>query len=179
MRIGIDAKELSKGSAGIAVYIKTMIDWFHDIDDGNNQYFLFSGRDFEMNPNWSRCHKVLYKIHTTGSFEVAYNLNKLIEEYKIDVFWGAEHCIPLKDGKFKKVVTIHDIAVILHPEWGTNYNAILQKFLMKRSLKSADLIVAISNSTKNDLTSRLNADENKIRVIYNGDSPYNYKQRCL
>lgn len=176
MIVGIDAKELSKGRAGIAVYIRTMIDWFHKLEN-DNQYILFSGKDFEMNPSWTRCKKVIYKIHTTGSFEVAYGLNKLIEEYKVDVFWGPEHCIPLKKSRFKKIVTIHDIAVIINPAWGTTYNSILQKFLVKRSVKAADEVVAISQSTKNDLIDKIGVFSEKIHVIYNGDSPYNYKTR--
>ncbi len=176
MIVGIDAKELSKGRAGIAVYIRSMLDWFHKLEN-ENQYILFSGSDFDLDPSWTRCQKVIYKVHTTGSIEIAYRLNSLIEKYNVDLFWGPEHCIPLKKGTFRKVVTIHDIAVIINPAWGTTYNAILQKFLVKRSLKAADKVVSISESTKQDLIKRFRTCEDKIKVIYNGDSPYNYELR--
>lgn len=177
MIIGIDVKELAKGRAGISVYIRSMLDWFHKLDDGKNEYILFSGKDFDIEPTWKRCKKVIYKIHTTGSFEVAYCLNKIIEKYHVDLFWGPEHCIPLRKGNFKKVVTIHDIAVILHPEWGTFYNSMLQKYMVRRSIESADKVIAISNSTKSDLVSRFKFDNDLIQVIYNGDSPYHYSLR--
>ncbi len=176
MIVGIDAKELAKGKAGIALYISSMLDWFHKLDD-KNEYILFSSKDFEMKPNWTRCKKVIYKKYTTGSIKVALGLKKSIEDNNVDVFWGPEHCIPLNVKNIKKIVTIHDIAVVLHPEWGTNYNSILQRFLIAASLNVSDRVIAISNSTKNDLIKRYSIDENKIKVIYNGDSQYNYGLR--
>ena len=176
MIIGIDAKALAKRETGIAIYIKAMINFFLNLDN-TNEYVLFSGLDFEMDPSWKRCKKIIYKVHTTGSLKIAYGLNSLIEKNGVDVFWGPEHCIPLRHGNFKKVVTLHDIAVILHPEWGTYYNAILQKILVKKSLEKADRVVAISNNTKNDLIKKFKLTDNRIQVIYNGDSPYRYKLR--
>lgn len=176
MIVGIDVRAMVKGRAGNATYTRSMINYFQSIDN-HNEYVLFSGKDFDMDPSWNRCRKVIYKVHTIGSIKVAYGINSLIEKNGIDVFWGPDHCIPLLSGKFKKVVTIHDIALILHPEWGKYYNSVLQKFIVRRSLKAADKVVVASNSTKNDIINKFQFPEDKIQLIYDGGSPYRYKLR--
>ena len=73
----------------------------------------------------------------------------------------------LKKGE-KKVITIHDFTHEKYPEYfpGIDKTSIEKK----KSAESADGIICISESTKNDLLELYNIPESRIRVIYHGNS---------
>lgn len=63
------------------------------------------------------------------------------------------------------IVTCHDIAPLFCP---TNFFELSLRKYLYRGLKFANLIIADSYSTKNDLIKKYNINENKIKVIYLG-----------
>ena len=111
------------------------------------------------------------KIKDFGSFWVYLKLPKILKENNIDVFWGTQHCLP-KRNKYTKniefVLTIHDLAIKKLKTVGSLKNTIIQKLFVKRSLKNADKIIAISEATKKDIVQLYNIDKEKISVVYNG-----------
>lgn len=177
MNIGIDVKSLSKRYTGIAVYVYDLIKYFNELDTVD-EFFLYSHKpfelDFELNKNF---HKRIYK-GITGSIGVMFQLSKRLKDDNIDLFWGPEHCLVWGRRRFKQVVTIHDLAVLRNPNVGTRYNAFLQRFMTVPSCRNADKIIAISQSTAKDVVRTSGVCENKIQVIYNGDSPYMGKERA-
>ncbi len=178
MRVGIDAKVLSKPYTGIAVYLHSVLSWFQRLEP-ENEYILFSNRDFDMPREWRSCEKVIYSTKLPASIKVCLGLEKVIDQYNIDIFWGPEHCLPYTKGNYKRVVTFHDIGVLINPKWGTRYNALLQKFMVKRSARIADLVVGISQSTCNDIIKYTHIDPKKVVCVNNGDSPYNGKEPTI
>lgn len=172
MKIGIDAKALSKRYTGVAIYLYSVIRYLTELDK-NNEYVLFSNKefslDFELPKNFKKC---IYRAKI-GSFGVMFSLPKLIQSMKIDLFWGPEHIVPFTKS-CPTIVTIHDLAVLMDPSVGTYFNAFLQKVFTLPSIKRSDSVIAISESTANDVVRLANIKRDKIHVIYNGDSPYTY-----
>ena len=68
MIIGIDAKAISKTYTGIAVYVHEMINWFCIIAP-ENEYVLFSNRDFVMPKEWKSCKKVIRSEEHTSELQ--------------------------------------------------------------------------------------------------------------
>lgn len=67
----------------------------------------------------------------------------------------------------KKILTIHDIIPFFKIK---KYNWIKQKIITLTtilSIKKADLVVTVSENSKQDLIKHLNIDKSKIRIIYN------------
>ncbi len=64
----------------------------------------------------------------------------------------------------KKIITVHDM---IHELFGMSKKTIDEK---KRMIESADGIIAISNNTKKDIVELLDIPEERIRVIYHGNS---------
>ena len=89
---------------------------------------------------------------------------------KLDIF----HCtspLPLSKGKFKKIVTLHDLIPLKIPQ-STAINLKHYENIIRTSLKDADLIFAISEQTKKDAIDILKINENRIYVTYqNSDIP--------
>ena len=168
MRIGVDARWLSKPNpSGIGVYLKEVLTRLNQKEDGN-EYFLFSNKPFADGiPRGPRFHEVLIpgKI---GSLWILRELAAKLPDYHLDVFWGPEHVLPRGLRGVRKVVTIHDIALMIHPSWGSRYNALIQNTLVRYSIRKADVILADSKSTKKDLVTRLRVKPEKVKGIYPG-----------
>lgn len=86
-----------------------------------------------------------------------------------EVLFIPAHTLPIiRKKSFPTVVTIHDLGV----EYLEEFHKFPERLYLNRSTeycaKHADHIIAVSNSTKNDLISKLNVSEEKITVIYEG-----------
>jgi glycosyltransferase involved in cell wall biosynthesis len=83
------------------------------------------------------------------------------------VLFEPAHTIPLYHGK-KTVITLHDVGFKYFPELYTPLERIYHNYCMDFSVRHATKIIAISNSTKNDLIKLYGAQKEKISVIYHG-----------
>ncbi len=95
---------------------------------------------------------------------------KWLESQKLDLFHGPANIAPLfYTGKI--VVTIHDLISYEHPEWFPK-PSLAEKFWKKKlvpnSIQKASRIIAVSNSTKQQIISHFSIDEQKIDTIYEG-----------
>lgn len=173
MNIGIDAKTFSKRKTGIAIYLQDILKYFSE-HDKENKYFLYSNKeihlDFELGPNF----KVCYYKAKIASLGIYFKLRKRLIKDKIDVFWGPEHILPKKSKFYRMIVTIHDLAFLKFKGICTYNNIIIQKMFARKSCKNADRVIAISNATKNDIMRFFKIRNEKISVIYNGISTYQY-----
>ena len=93
-----------------------------------------------------------------------------IRENQLDVYHGLSGEIPMRLGKqtLKKVVTIHDLIFLSHPQYYKWFDRIIYTFKHRYAVRRADKVVAISEQTKRDLVHYLKVDPNKIEVIYQG-----------
>ena len=96
-----------------------------------------------------------------------------------DVLWyprlridGADvlHC-PTFRGPFSSrtplVVTVHDLAVLRHPEWFNRWTSIYSRRAVPRVLRAASRIIAVSEFTARELEQLLAVPAAKIRVVPN------------
>ena len=68
----------------------------------------------------------------------------------------------------RQVVTIHDIAVLEHPEWFGKRFAVWYRWLVPRLARQVKTIIAVSEFTKHRLVDSVGIDASKIVVIPNG-----------
>lgn len=80
------------------------------------------------------------------------------------------HC-PTFRGPFRAprplVVTVHDVAVLRHPEWFNRWTATYSRIAVPRVIAAATRVIAVSEFTKRELMDLLATDEAKIRVVPN------------
>jgi glycosyltransferase involved in cell wall biosynthesis len=65
------------------------------------------------------------------------------------------------------VVTVHDLAVLRHPEWFNRWTATYSRFAVPRVVRAADRVIAVSAFTQSELVAVLGVDPAKIRVVPN------------
>ncbi|MDB5149465.1 MAG: hypothetical protein JWQ57_3485 [Mucilaginibacter sp.] len=69
-----------------------------------------------------------------------------------------------------QVITIHDVAFLVNPQWFSKNFVRFYKFLMPRISKKAKLIFTVSDFSKAEIIRYLHADAAKIKVVYNSVS---------
>lgn len=173
MNIGIDVKCLSRKWTGISFYCADIIKNLTKIDK-QNDYFLYSNKSFELGFNLPDNFHIKIVDSKIGTTFVRFKLKKYLIKDNIDVFWGPDHCLPIKSKKYKTILTVHDLAILRFKHISTKLNTIYIKLFLKKMCKEADRIIAVSNTTKDDIKLFYHID-NKVNVVYAGDSPYKYK----
>ena len=68
-------------------------------------------------------------------------------------------------------MTVHDIAVLRHPEWFNRWTRTYSAYAVPRVVAAATKIVAVSEFTKRELVALLGVQPEKIVVIPNGVEP--------
>jgi glycosyltransferase involved in cell wall biosynthesis len=80
------------------------------------------------------------------------------------------HC-PTFRGPFRPktplVVTVHDLAVLRHPEWFNRWTRTYSRWAVPRVIAAADRVIAVSERTARELQALLAVPEAKIRVVPN------------
>jgi glycosyltransferase involved in cell wall biosynthesis len=82
-----------------------------------------------------------------------------------------------KPNKF--IVTVHDLAPLMYPDLRYNFSTKMQWQLTPKALRRADILIAISEFTKQEIIRLCGIEENKIKVIYLGvDHEKYYPMDC-
>lgn len=179
MKIGIDIRVLTKGAhTGVEEYVALVLKELIKLgkDDEFVLYYNALSKeraDFE----WMRAKNVsLKESHWPNQF---LNYLFLLGWPKVDKLLGgadvlfSPHFLNVATTKkCKKVITFHDLSFLRHPEffpWRKRYWHFIQN--IKKQAREADKIIAISESTKNDLIDLCGIKEEKIKVIYSGINP--------
>ncbi len=80
------------------------------------------------------------------------------------------HC-PTFRGPFRArgplVVTVHDLAVLRHPEWFNRWTATYSRLAVPRVVRAATRVIAVSEFTKRELVALLELDPGTIHVVPN------------
>lgn len=156
MNIGIDARPLEKQKTGIGNYLKNILDNLSLIDK-SNEYYLFSDREIYYDCKSPNFNKIVDKksiLKKTPWYLL--RVNRLIKKYDINIFWGTQHILPLcKCNNIKMVLTIHDMVLYEMPQTMSTYNRLIMKYFIPMSVKKANEIICVSNSTKKGLNKHL------------------------
>lgn len=91
---------------------------------------------------------------------------------KVDIFHGLSHELPHGiPRRIKRVVTMHDLIVWRYPQYYKPFDRIVHRIKQRHSCRIADAVVAVSESTKQDIVELMHVPEAKIHVIYQSCDP--------
>jgi len=180
MKIAININELTiKQETGVKVYTREIVSALGKIDR-ENEYILYANKlpKKELSSEASELSSFLggnpnFKIQNSKfnlPFWTYLKLPQEIRKDKPDVFFMPIQSVPFlnKPKNIKIIVTVHDLAFLIFPEYFTAKNRFLLNFHTKRAVQMADKIIAPSEATKKDLIKFYKVDENKVKVIYHG-----------
>jgi glycosyltransferase involved in cell wall biosynthesis len=86
----------------------------------------------------------------------------------VDIFHSTDFVLPPVRSQARTILTVHDLSFMRLPQCAeAGLRAYLNK-VVPRSVERADLVLADSQSTKNDLIELLGVSPDKIKVVYAG-----------
>jgi len=167
MKVGIISERLNRPMTGVGTYTYNLIKEISKICPIDCIYLIDYTNHKELNllnkiiigSFVARFPKKSYIWHLYSQFKLRKN------NYDLDIIHSPENSTLVTKLIFpKKIITVHDIRQRVFPEF--NIETLLSYLFLQSSLKSADKIIAVSNSTKNDLINYFHVPANKIQVIY-------------
>ncbi len=166
MRIGIDVRELEKGKyTGIGRTLRNFLSFAAE-QDKENAYVLFGNQKTEYVPAGSnQTLKIIPEGVTILWDQILLPL--AIQKERVDVFLTPYFKAPLWHPS-KLVVIINDLIPLMVPVYRSaayGPQRAYFKFLTYLALRSADAIIAISDSTKRDICRVFHTPEERISVI--------------
>jgi glycosyltransferase involved in cell wall biosynthesis len=175
MRIGIDCRTILNPKigerAGVGHYTYYLVKHLLKLDK-KNEYVLYfdwrvqDTREFEQS-NVALKHFPFSQYNKFLPFAYSHMLiTAYLMKEGLDVFHSPITSLPLIYPK-KSIVTVHDLAIYKNPSWFPS-QIFSTKLLVPQSLRKADRIIAVSESTKKDLKDIFNVPNKKIRVVYEG-----------
>jgi glycosyltransferase involved in cell wall biosynthesis len=178
MQIAYDAKRFFHNNSGLGNYsrdlVRIMASFFPE-----NKYQLFTQSTSERINNFNGFKNIEAVLPNTKlPFWRQLKMGHQAVSQGAQVFHGLSGELPSfsKNDNIKKVVTIHDLIFVRYPQY---YN-IIDRYVYfekaKRACQTADIVVAISQQTKQDCIEFLKVPEQKIKVIYQGCSDV-FKQK--
>ncbi len=178
MHIAIDYTAAIRQRAGIGNYVRRLVDAMLAQDTSNQYTLLTSGRptrdrpfpaaenvrgrsvfipDRYLNIIWYRWRLPLYANYFSG---------------QVDIYHGPDFALPPIGKKLRKVVTVHDLAFLDHPEYAMPELAAYLKKVVPEAVAAADVVCTVSREVSRTLIDHFQTPREKLTVIPNGVSPY-------
>jgi glycosyltransferase involved in cell wall biosynthesis len=178
MRVGIDYTAAVRQSAGIGRYTRNLVGALIELDDQVQFTLLVAGlgisdvssavaqlttvsnvrlvnlplTDRQLAVLWHRLRLPLWAELACGS---------------LDVFYSPDFALPPLL-RARSVLTVHDLSFMRLPECSESS---LRAYLMRavpKSVRRADVVLADSKSTRNDVIELLGTDPQRVKVVYPG-----------
>ncbi len=169
MRIGVDVRVFYHRTAGIGSYTLQLLTALSKIDEENDYLLLQHRRQVELlikSPRFSRATLFTPSHHRFEQWPLSFETALL----NLDLIHSPDFIPPLHN-RVPSVITIHDLAFLLYPKFVTADSARYYG-QVEVAVKRANRIIAVSQSTKNDIIRLLGAPEGKIDVIYEAAAPF-------
>ncbi|MGK0364858.1 MAG: glycosyltransferase involved in cell wall biosynthesis [Saprospiraceae bacterium] len=180
LKIGFDAKRLFNNRTGLGNYSRTLLDNLRRFQP-DNEYVLFTPKvsENEFGEKYAKEFPTVTPEKMSGTYWRSYGVGKDIEKEGIEVFHGLSNELPFRLEGVKKVVTIHDLIFKRLPDTYPFLDRQVYDLKSRKSCRNADVVIAISESTKRDIIHYYGIKEQKIKVIYQACDAIYYEDTAV
>ncbi len=178
MVIGIDLRPLNTGGrSGIEEYTTQLLKHLFQVDQ-QNQYKLFFNSfapprlNFQKIKRFANVQLVSFSYPNkifNGLLWLAHQpkIDRLLQG--IDLFFSPNITFNALSAHCPHIITFHDLSFERHPEFFSRKMRLWHKLIApRRQAERATKIIAVSQSTRNDLVDLYDLPEAKIEVVYSG-----------
>jgi glycosyltransferase involved in cell wall biosynthesis len=181
MIIGFDAKRAFRNFTGLGNYSRSTVRMLSEFYPDNN-YILYTP-PYALHPE--HCFAERDNIQTVqpqGMYKRfppvwrSYGIAPYAKRDKVQLFHGLSGELPtgLAKRNIRSIVTIHDLIFIRYPQFYHSVDRRIYRQKFKFACENADLIIAISKQTRQDIIDFWGIPEEKIRLVYQGCDPQFY-----
>ncbi|GAC1389870.1 MAG: glycosyltransferase family 1 protein [Ktedonobacteraceae bacterium] len=175
MRIALDYTAAIRQGAGIGSYVRNLFAAMLLQDAKTDYTLLTSGR-----PTAERPFPEAENVVGRSVFIPDRYLNILWYRWRtpllpatlftgpIDIYHGPDFTLPPLGKKVRKVVTIHDLAFLEHPEYAVPSLAAYLNKVVPEAVAAADIVATVSHEVGRTLVKHFQTPQEKLTVIPNG-----------
>ena len=169
MRIGVDVRLFYHRPAGIGWYTLRLLKALARVDKQNFYVLLQHRKQSQPLIEGEQFSRATLFTPTHHRFE-QWPLSLETKLLGLDLLHSPDF-IPPMHNNIPSVITIHDLAFLLYPQFVTAKSARYYG-QVEDAVKRANRIIAVSKSTKNDIIKLLGVPESKIDVIHEAAGPF-------
>ncbi len=176
MKIGFDAKRAFMNNTGLGNYSRSLIKGLYEYEGDDNRFVLYTPK--------LRKSKFYQSLRSSGKFTIntpdgfintnfnsywrSFALSNDLVKDKIDIYHGLSNELPLNINSHITpcVVSIHDLIFLRFPKLYPFIDKKIYDYKFKKACEKSSKIIAVSNSTKNDIMEFYNIPDDKIEVHY-------------
>jgi glycosyltransferase involved in cell wall biosynthesis len=164
MRIGIDAREICGRPTGAGRYLAGLLrEWALDETTRRHDFVLYVPEPLTIALDARRFATRLVAGSPTTWWEQV-RLPRAARADHLDVFFSPAYSLPLALD-VPRVVAIHDLSFVAHPEWFRTREGLRRRWLARESAARAGAVITISEFSRREIIDRLGLVESQIRVI--------------
>ncbi|MBD3360416.1 glycosyltransferase [Candidatus Peregrinibacteria bacterium] len=188
MKIGVNARLLTKPFTGIGQHTKNLFGELARLDSENEYTLVVPGEvDEDIFKSFPENVKIKVlkerKIGTAGMKKTWWeqiSVPEFFEKEKVDIAFFPYPSNPWTKDWYKKgiktFVTVHDCVPWTRKEYRKGFASKMYHSQTKKAVKLADIVFTVSEVSKKDIIDICGIDKNKIKVIYN-DADIVYKEK--
>jgi glycosyltransferase involved in cell wall biosynthesis len=164
MRIGLDLRITYYTDGGIARYARRLASALPELAPEHEHVHLYRRGHHETFS--ARARRVVCWTPAHHQFERSALGLELLPK-RLDLLHSPDF-IPPYFGVGRRVITVHDLTFLHHPEFLTEDSRRYYAGNIRQSIEVADAIIAVSHATKADLVDLLDVPVEKVRVVHQG-----------
>ncbi len=174
MRIAIDYTAAIRQGAGIGSYVRNLTAAIFAQDTLNQYTLLTSGHPTQEHPFPNvenvrgRCIMIPDRYLNILWYRWRLPLPATLFSGPTDIYHGPDFVLPPLGKKIRKVVTIHDLAFLEHPEYAVPSLAAYLKKVVPTAVAEADVVTTVSQEVSRTLIEHFQTPREKLTVIPNG-----------
>lgn len=167
MRIGFDAKRAFNNHTGLGNYSRFVIEALLKYAP-QNEYLAYTPKPPKTNSVGLQLAPKLPTILIGSGIWRSWLINNDLQRDNLDIYHGLSNEIPfgIKKSGVKSVVTIHDLIFLRYPELYPFIDRVIYNKKFRYACENADVIVAVSQQTKDDIMEFYKIPAERIKVIY-------------
>lgn len=168
MRIGIDARIVYYSQAGIGQYVCRLVEGLSQVETDEEFVLLLNRKDHS---SWVRHGRFRVRRLWTPSHHRLEQWTLPVETAlaRLDLLHSPDFIPPFRR-TCQSVITIHDLAFMLYPDLLTSDSARYYGQI-RQAVQSTDHIIAVSDSTKDDVIRLLDVPAERITVVHEAANP--------
>jgi len=173
LRIAFDATAIPPNRAGAGIYIYSLIKALAEID-AKNEYFVFAKAEHIQEFGIHQPNFQFLPVRPTSTLRrllwEQVSLPRQLRRMRIEVLHSPHYTMPLA-APCRTVVTFHDMTFFLMPEVHSRFRRLFFPAMMRWSARRAEKLIAVSESTRQDMIRLLSLDPAKVATILEAAGP--------